>query len=716
MTQPNLWQYLEVLRPSLPAHIEIQRRHYGEELWYVLHDKSNGRFHRLSPTAYRLVGLMNGRNRLQQILSLAADPTLYESPNEIPTQQELIELVQYLHVADLLICDFPPNTRELFSRKQHKQQQKWSRLLLNPLTWKFALGNPDAFLNRMMPVARLLASPAMGFIWLVVVAYALLQAGNHWSELTSGQLDNLLAPGNLLLLWLIYPFLKVVHELGHGLFTKVWGGDVHEFGIVIVLGTPLPYVDATAATAFASKPQRMMVSAAGMAVELFFAAVALLIWLDVDDGLLRNILYNIIIIGSVSTLFFNGNPLLRFDGYHLLCDAIDKPNLATRANQQVTYLLQHHGYGVRGIHSPARSRVESVGLVSYGIAAFVYRLGVLATIILLVLRHSLVLGIAIAIWLIFFQLGLPLIKHLIFLTSSQKLATNRRRAVALTAALAVVLGLAFFYLPLPHSTSAEGVLWLPDDAQVRAEAAGEVVEVLAKDGTKVTSGQPLIQLENTALAAQLRFQQASLREVQARYQLAWKDDRSQAQFYAEDIRAIEAEIQLLQKRADSLTVRSPSNGVFALSGPGELVGRYLQQGDSVGLIVKREPPRIRAALTQQEIGLVRQATRSVEVRLAGDVGHLVRGDITQQVPAGTFTLPSPVLGTSGGGRLAVKASQADGTQTAQMIFLVDVSLPTLQPGSRYGERAYILFRHPPEALARRIYRSFRQLFISNIQR
>ena len=111
-----------------------------------------------------------------------------------------------------------------------------------------------------------------------------------------------------------------------------------------------------------------------MAVELFMAALALLLWLQIEDGLLRSMLFNIVILGSISTLFFNGNPLLRFDGYHILCDLLDSPNLASRANKQLTYSLQYYGYGVQGLHSPASSKREACWLIFYAIAAFAYRI------------------------------------------------------------------------------------------------------------------------------------------------------------------------------------------------------------------------------------------------------------------------------------------------------------------------------------------------------
>ena len=714
MSESPLWQRLEHLRPSLPRHIDIQRRHYGDELWYVLHDKSTGRFHRLSPSAYGLMALMDGRRNLYQILQAASQPDLYESPDELPTRAELIELLQYLHVADLLICDIPPNTRELFARQQQKSRQTWMRLLLNPLTWRFPLGNPDKFLTRLLPLGRLLTSPAMALVWLLVVGYALLQAGSHWSELTRGQLDRLLSPTNLLLLWLTYPLLKVLHEIGHGLFTKAWGGDVHEYGVVFVLATPLPYVDATAATAFPEKSRRMMVGAAGMAVELFLAAVALLIWLAIEPGLLRDLLYNVIIIGSVSTVFFNGNPLMRFDGYHILCDAIDTPNLASRANQQMTYLLQTWGYGVQGLHSPAATRRESVVLAFYGSAAFLYRLLVLGFIILLVAEHFPRAGLVLGCWLVFFQLLLPLGKHLRFLFKDQKLAPTRRRSIGVTLGAVVCLLAGFFIVPLPLSTQTEGVLWLPDDAQVRAETAGQVADLLVKPGDLVDAGQVLIQLHNPSLLAELAFKQAHLDEYRARYQQAWHEDRGQAQLYEEDIRAIQAELEHLQTRVNNLTIRSATQGRFALTQRRSLVGQYLEQGDVIGLIIQDEPPRIRAALTQQEVGLVRQSTSAVEVRMAGDLGRSLTGRVSGEVPAATFNLPSPVLGAAGGGRLPVETGDKAGTRATEMVFLVDVHLPELAQGSRYGERAHLLFRHPAEPLATQLQRHLRQLFITHI--
>jgi putative peptide zinc metalloprotease protein len=548
-------------------------------------------------------------------------------------------------------------------------------------------------------------------VWLLVVGYALLQVGVHWTQLTQGHLDRVLSPSNLFLLWLTYPCFKVLHELGHGLFTKVWGGQVNDCGLVFVVGTPLPYVDASAATGFQSKRQRLMVGAAGMAVELFLAALALLLWLQLPNGFLRDFLYNIIIIGGVSTLFFNGNPLMRFDGYHLLTDAFDLPNLATRANQQFSYLLRRYAYGVSGVFSPAVNYREAVLLTGYSVAAFAYRLFMLFFIILLVANYFPTLGLVIGCWLLFFQLLWPALKALNYLMSDKQLASKRARALGVTGAGVALAILLLVAVPMPMSTSVEAVLWLPDEARVKVESSGEVAQLLVVDGTTVEQGQELVRLHNPVLMANLAVQQAHLREYEARYQQAWVEDRAQAQLFEQDINAIKAEIELLQSRVVNLVVRSPSSGIFRITRQYHLPGSFLRQGDEFALIEKPDSVRVRAALLQDEIGLVRQATAGVSIKFASNPLQSIEAEMAQDIPVATRELPSQVLGTQGGGRLAVDSTHPSGTRVKEEVFLLDLALNDFVQSGRYGERAYVRFQHPAEPLAAQWYRALQQLFI-----
>ncbi|MCU0946595.1 MAG: hypothetical protein MUF65_14710, partial [Rubritepida sp.] len=182
-----------------------------------------------------------------------------------------------------------------------------------------------------------------------------------------------------------------------------------------------------------------------MAAQLALAAIACLLWVQAEPGPLRALLFNVMLIAGVSTLLFNGNPLLRFDGYYVLMDLIEVPNLDTRAKKYWLYLLQRHGFGAHRAESPVEAPGERAWLLGYGALAFVYRIAVMFAIALLVATQFLVVGVLLAIWSVAQMLVWPLIKGLRFVAASPALGDVRRRAVAVTAAgtaLAAILLLA----------------------------------------------------------------------------------------------------------------------------------------------------------------------------------------------------------------------------------------------------------------------------------
>ena len=143
-------------------------------------------------------------------------------------------------------------------------------------------------------------------------------------------------------------------------------------GVMLLVFTPVPYVDATASTAFSDKYRRMVVAGAGIMVELLLAAVAMWAWAGLAPGLARDAAFDVMLIGAGSTLLFNGNPLLRFDGYHVLADAVEIPNLGIRSNRYLLYLGQRWLLGLRDVRSPVTTPGERPWLIVYGIASAIY--------------------------------------------------------------------------------------------------------------------------------------------------------------------------------------------------------------------------------------------------------------------------------------------------------------------------------------------------------
>jgi hypothetical protein len=265
---------------------------------------------------------------------------------------------------------------------------------------------------------------------------------------------------------------------------------------------------------------------------------------------------------------------------------------------------------------------------------------VLTTIVLVVAQHFPSFGLFLAAWLLIFQLLLPLLKYAAYLASSKELQQGRARALTLSVASVALVSAAIFFIPTAHNTTAEGIVWLPEEARIRAESSGEVVYANIADGETVQAGDTLLHLSNIDTTAELLLQQATLKEYQSRYEQAWSLDRSQIQLFEQDIKSIKLEIAYLQERVNHLMVRSPSDGVFRMIGQHQLLGSFIREGDIIGLVLSKQRPKIRAVLKQEEVEYVRADTRNVWVRLSSNPGTKLAGTITTQVPAGTYALPS----------------------------------------------------------------------------
>jgi putative peptide zinc metalloprotease protein len=701
------WYRVADLKPRLRSHAKFRRHHYRGQLWYVLDDQASGRHHRFTPAAYHFLARFDGNRNVQD----AWDATMSKLGDDAPSQDEAIQLLGQLHAADVLQCDVTPDTEELFKRHQKEQRQKWKKRLMNPLALRLPVCDPDKFLETWLPFVR----PFFGWfgftLWLCLMVAGMLLASSHWDELTAYAVAQAFAPKNLLILALVYPLVKGLHELGHGFATKVWGGEVHELGIMFLVFMPVPYVDATASASFPEKGRRIAVSAAGMIVELRLAALALFLWLQVEPGLIRDAAFNIMLIGSVSTVLFNGNPLLRFDGYYMFADAIDIPNLGSRSNKYIAYLAQRYLCGVRSAQSPAQAPGEVRWFFFYGIAAFFYRIFIMFAIIMLVAGKVFFVGVVLGAWAAFNQLIMPIGKSFRYLLINPAVRRTRVRAVSVCAVLVAMVAGGILYAPAPLWTRAEGVLWLPEQAHVRAGTEGFIARVLVEADSHVKQGDSLVVLEDPLLDANLEVLEAQYRELKVQYDAKQYDDRVEAQKVKDEMHTVEAALVRARERIDELVLRSPADGIFVVPQASDLPGRFVRQGEPVAYVVDFAQITARVVVPQADVGLVRRQTQSVSVRLADDIGSPLPATILREVPAASDRLPSAALGNRGGGKIQVDPQDDEGTRTLDTVFQFDLNLPAETRLANAGGRVYVRFDHGAEPLAGQWYRSLRQLFL-----
>jgi putative peptide zinc metalloprotease protein len=704
------WYRVKSLRPRLRSHTRLHRHEYRGEVWYVMEDDSSGRYHRFNTAAYQVIGLMNGQRTVHQIWEQVNS----QLGDDAPVQDDIIQMLGQLHQVDALQSDISPDVQEMFRRGEQYEQQQWRGRVRNPLALRLGLFDPDRFLDRTLPLVRWAYSVPCMLLWCLLVVAGALLAGSHWNELLDTARYEALTPFNLVLLWLVYPVIKLLHELGHAYAAKLEGGEVHEIGIMLLVFMPVPYVDASAATAFRDRRKRMLVGAAGVMVELLLAVLALFLWLNVEPGIVRSICFNVMLIGGVSTVLFNGNPLLRFDGYYVLADAVDIPNLAQRANKYLAYLVQRRVLGMDDARSPVTSPGEAPWFIFYSIASFCYRLFVMGLICLFLIDTFFVLGILLAAWAVYNQIALPLIRQLRFLLFDPRLRRGRSRALLASGLCLLLVAGTVAWVPVSSLTRFEGVIWPPDESQLVTETDGFVAELLQPPGATVVAGQPLLQLGNALHAGEMAVERARMRELTARFRAARVNDRVKTRLVQEEIAAVQGEIDRLQEKIDALLITSPVDGVFVLPQADDLPGQYLRQGTVLGYVVSSDRAVARVVVTQEDQDRIAQRLDGVALRLASDMGRVWPGNLLREVPQASNQLPSKVLSVEGGGPFTPDPAGLTALSTRERLFEFEIELPLSVEQAMIGTRVYVRFDHGRETLWRQASRRFRQLFLRRL--
>jgi putative peptide zinc metalloprotease protein len=702
------WYRVANLRPRLRSHLEIHRHHYRGELWYVLQDHASGRFQRFTPTAYKVIGLMNGKQTVQEIW----DRVRADIGEEAPSQEEVVRLLSQLHAIDALQTDVMPDTAELMKRFEKHRHGKWKQNLKSPLFMRFPLLDPESLLLRFQWLVRPFFSWAGAILWLLVVGWAVFEVGVHWPELTKNITDRILAPKNLVILWLVFPFLKAFHEFGHGFAVNLKGGEVHEMGIMFLVFTPIPYVDASSASAFREKHERVLVGAAGMAVEIFIAALAVFVWINAEPGPVRAVAFNVIFIAGVSSVLFNGNPLLRYDAYYILTDLLEIPNLASRGIRYVFYLFQKYLLGARNVEAPLSTKGEHFWFMAYTITSFFYRMFIYVAIILFVATKFFFIGVLFACWGLTNMFVWPAIKGMKFLLTSPRLVRKRFRALVVTAGVLAVLVVLVAFVPIPLNTTTEGIVWVPDRAFVRAGTDGFVDRLLIKPGNRVRKGDALVECSDPLLPAQINVFQSKIRELKAIYDQKMIEDRVKAIITKEEIENVTAQLNDALERVRDLTIRSSADGVFIMPMAQDFPGRFVRRGELLGYVLDRSSVTSRVVVSQSEIDLVRQKTKGVQIRFPDNLLESLPVVLQREVPAATDQLPGRTLSQEGGGEIAIDPRDMSGVKAFQKIFLFDVGLPMSKRFINVGGRVHVRFSHGKEPIIWRWYRGLRELFLS----
>ena len=636
---------------SARAELDVSRQVFREGPAYVVRDPTTFQAHRLSPEDYRVFAALDESRTLGETFTgLVGAGVLEEGQRD-----EFFAFVLQMHRLGLL--SVPVNDAgSLYKRFERRRRAARRSLATSVFFCRVPMVNPDAFLTRTVWAVRWLFTRWAVLLWLAAVCAAGVVAAGRWDEL-SAPLLTMLTGEKLILLWVVLVGLKVVHEFGHAWACKAFGGHVPEMGVMLVVGTPCAYVDATDSWGFASRWRRVWVSLAGMYFESWVGVAAVFVWAATGPGLLNTVAYQAALLSTIVTIGFNLNPLMRFDGYYIASDLLNMPNLRARAQAKVGGLVSRWVLGVRDAGGN-ESRGLSAMLIVFGIASSVYKATLVLSICAMVALKFYTVGVALAAGYIAITLGGWASRVVRYVGFSEATAPVRGRAVLASVALALAAVGVVGFVPMPGGVEAGGVIGRETEHVVRAPEAGSVVGVGLRGGERARAGAVLVELENSELEGAAEVSRAELRRVEAELSVARFEAGSRA-LQAERRREHErARAERTAVRAASLRVGSP--------GAGEVIERvrlergvFVRAGDELARVVSGAWVA-RVLLTGEQVRRAELAVGSRALcRPMTDVGVVLEGRVASIAPAGDRRIEHAALTSVGGGSIAVDAETGE---------------------------------------------------------
>lgn len=487
---------------------------------WVVKDPLTLNYVRLSDQEMAVLRSLDGRRTAGQILQALQDTW----PASAFSFDDVSDFLGQLINSQLVVATQPVRRTAKSDGAGLPGLRRWMSLISGLLRLRFRLLDPTPLLNAiqswMFPRYVYAAAVATMAVFVTALCLVTLRFELFVTNLP-GPVD-FFGPDNLLLLMAVFVIVKVFHEAGHAVAARCLGAECHETGIMLMLFTPILYTNVTDAWIL-NRRSRLFITAAGILVEIVLASIATILWFFASPGLLKAMLANVMVICTFGTIFFNGNPLLRFDGYFLLVDAIGQPNLAQRSSHRVRLLLEDVLLGSRSEPLLAGDRF----LLFYGIVSGLYRT-VLSVAILSMLSHLFdswnlgVLGVT-----VMMVAALPLVVSPLWAFATGLLAElsfrNHRRIRLLRVFLILALLLAVALIPLPHSIVAPAVVE-PLGTPVFASLAGSLSSS-ARYGDFVDRGTtlavltaPLLQRQRLEYQGAVKMHEARVRAVELRRQ------------------------------------------------------------------------------------------------------------------------------------------------------------------------------------------------------
>jgi putative peptide zinc metalloprotease protein len=688
------------LRPDLV----VQPQFYEGMTHYVVKDPLALKYFRFKIEEYYLLEQFDGKLSLQEVKK--AFERKYR-PQTISIE-DLTRFVAQLHEAGIIQIDSGEQAKVLIRRRKKNRWRKVWAFLANILFIKIPIIDPERLLTRMYPYFRWIFTRTFITISTFSMALAVCLVVSQWKHFYD-KLPDFQSWFNwwtIMSFWVCLAVIKIIHEFGHGLTAKHFGGEVHEMGILFLVLTPALYCDVTDSWLLPNKWKRIWISAAGIYVECFLASIATFVWWYSTPGLMNSLAMATMFICSVNTIMFNANPLLRYDGYYVMADWLEIPNLRIKSTQFFAYLFQEK---VLGLEIPVQSympRSRRILFVTYAVASYIYRWFVTFAILWFLsqvlkpyklesVSYLLATGALVPL------VGMPIYQIGKFLRTPGRLRKVKKARAAAFAAAAIALVCGILAIPTPLRIDGTLVLKLEKPQEVYAEVEGRLDELNVRDGDWVKKGTVLAKLSNPSKEKELleRQQDHDIAWYKARYyaQSPERENRAQAKQLDEFANDTERSIQNVAEQIQKLSLTANRDGRVVSSPNVDSAGRPIKlHQESVGTWLRPgkpfcevgDPQRLEAHLIVDQSDILLITTKSTAwVKIYGSAERTYKSRVSEIAKRNREEVPTE-LSNMGGGEVAstpdpkTGAAKPTGTHVYEVIIPIDNSDLKLQPGLR----------------------------------
>lgn len=642
--------------PAPRPDLQVSPQLYLGKTVYMVKDPVSLAYFRIQPAEHAILRLLDGKLTANDL----AERVNASHPAHTIAPDDVLMFVKMLQGAGLLLGRGEKHGHWLRQIHLTRQKKKRVALISNLLFIKVPVLDPDRLLTAIHAYVKPFMNSALArlsILFMIVSAFAALANLNRMAELA----HPVLSPTNLLLISVVFLVVKVIHEFGHGLAAKHHGLEVHEMGVMLMVFLPMFYVDTSDAWMLRRKSDRLWITAGGVFIEFLLAAVAVWVWLATDTGIVNLIAFDIMFAASISTLLFNVNPLLRYDGYYFLMDVMEIPNLRAKATIYVNTLLKRYVLGMKTERLNPELRRWPIFTPVYAVMAIIYRWWITFGIILLV-WHLLdpfgleAVGMLLAMLMVTTSIVWPLIKGLKFIWIQQA-KTGRRIAATLGMISALsLLGAAILLFEIEEAVEHPIVAISSEYRPVFIAIEGKVEQVFIQPGNYYQQGDPILRMEDSfRISESIQQMEIQARVSQLAMALARREHRPQnVQQEVVRLARLNTEIADRKLKLEGLTIRAPITGRLNTAVRlNSLMGSILQREYALGMMIGPGDMTFAMIVPQADATRIK-STMPIRAKLWSAPQRTYTGTVAEIDQAFLSSLPHESLASSFGGEVELQ--------------------------------------------------------------